>query len=145
MDFKKAQEILLRNEKYARAFDEMSLSFDIARTVIQARVQRNMTQKELAELVETGQSSIARLESGESLPSLSFLKKIAKALHMVLLPPLFIPEEEVKYLATSEAGTVRLKVQILEVRKALASNPGKALNTSTDSATTKMEIFGGGA
>ena len=44
------------------------------------RIQRGLTQAQLAELVGTRQPSIARLENGNSFPSLSFLKRIADAL-----------------------------------------------------------------
>jgi len=39
-----------------------------------------LTQTQLAELVGTRQPSIARLENGSSVPSISFLKKVAAAL-----------------------------------------------------------------
>ncbi|HWQ83694.1 MAG TPA: helix-turn-helix transcriptional regulator [Anaerolineales bacterium] len=45
------------------------------------RLQRGLTQAQLAELVGTQQPSIARLENGSSIPSLSFLHKIASALN----------------------------------------------------------------
>jgi transcriptional regulator with XRE-family HTH domain len=41
---------------------------------------RGLTQTQLAELVGTRQPSIARLENGSSLPSISFLQKVAAAL-----------------------------------------------------------------
>lgn len=44
------------------------------------RLSKGLTQKELAELAGTSQSSIARLENGSSPPSLSFLRRVAKAL-----------------------------------------------------------------
>lgn len=144
MDFKKVQKILLKNDKYVKAFDELSISFEIARSVIEARTQRNITQKELADMVGTGQSSIARLESGDNVPSISFIHRIAKALNMVLLPPLFIPEEDIKYLASSEADTQQIKIKISETRKSLISNPRKALDTATSSGNSQTEIIGGG-
>ncbi|MCL5019818.1 MAG: helix-turn-helix transcriptional regulator [Patescibacteria group bacterium] len=143
MDFRKVQELLLKNDQYAEAFDEMSVSFHIAKIVIQARAQRNLTQKELAVLVDTGQSSIARLESGEGLPSLSFLQKVAKALHMAILPPLFIPEEEIKYWASSSSDVAQLKMKIVEIREALASNPKKTFDMSTISGNSQEEVTGG--
>jgi transcriptional regulator with XRE-family HTH domain len=42
---------------------------------------RGLTQTQLAELVGTRQPSIARLENGSSLPSISFLQKVAAALN----------------------------------------------------------------
>ena len=43
------------------------------------RKEKDLTQRELAELINTTQSCIARLESGKYNPSLRFLQKIADA------------------------------------------------------------------
>jgi DNA-binding XRE family transcriptional regulator len=48
--------------------------------IARLRIQRGLTQAQLAEMVGTRQPSIARLENGTSVPSLSFLDRIAKAL-----------------------------------------------------------------
>lgn len=44
------------------------------------RLKKDLTQTQLAKLAGTSQSSIARLENGSSPPSLSFLRRVAKAL-----------------------------------------------------------------
>lgn len=129
MNFNKAQEILLKNEKYAQAYDNLDMPFEIATMVIHGRTKRDMTQDELAKLVGTGQSSIARLESGDSLPSLGFLKKISDALGMVLLPPLFIPKEEISYKASSLASNLQFKAKLMESRRSLISNPSDIWNS----------------
>jgi transcriptional regulator with XRE-family HTH domain len=48
--------------------------------VARLRIKLGITQSQLAEMVGTKQPSIARLESGASSPSLSFLEKVAEAL-----------------------------------------------------------------
>lgn len=48
--------------------------------VTRLRIKRGLTQKQLAKLVGTKQSSIARLESGRTEPRLSFLRRVVKAL-----------------------------------------------------------------
>jgi len=48
--------------------------------VARLRILRGLTQAQLAELVGTRQSSIARLERGTTPPNLSFLSKVASAL-----------------------------------------------------------------
>ena len=48
--------------------------------IARLRIQRGLSQQQLAELVGTQQPSIARLEKGTALPSLSFLHRVAKAL-----------------------------------------------------------------
>ncbi len=65
------------------------LGYQIGTQVELARIMRGMTQAKLAELLKTKQPSIARVESGQSLPSLSFLKRIADALETELIPPTF--------------------------------------------------------
>ena len=57
-----------------------SLELEIGYQIARLRILQGLTQEELAERVGTRQPSIARLESGRSLPSLSFLEKIAEAL-----------------------------------------------------------------
>ena len=48
--------------------------------VTRLRLLRGLTQEQLATIVGTKQSSIARLESSSTVPSLSFLTKVAAAL-----------------------------------------------------------------
>ncbi len=48
--------------------------------ITRLRILRGLTQAQLAELVGTRQSSIARLERGLTPPNLSFLNKVAAAL-----------------------------------------------------------------
>ena len=58
----------------------MEPEYKLATSLIRLRLARGLTQEELAELLNTKQESIARLESGRSLPSLSTVKRIADAL-----------------------------------------------------------------
>jgi DNA-binding XRE family transcriptional regulator len=61
---------------FVAAEHELEPGYQVARL----RIQRGLTQAQLAEMVGTRQPSIARLENGTSVPSLSFLDRIAKAL-----------------------------------------------------------------
>jgi len=62
------------------AFVMESRRFELGYQIARLRLLRGMTQAELADKVGTRQPSIARLENGNSMPSLSFLERIAKAL-----------------------------------------------------------------
>ncbi len=64
------------NPEFIAAANEMEPGYQIARL----RIQRGLTQAQLAEMVGTRQPTIARLENGSSVPSLSFLERIARAL-----------------------------------------------------------------
>jgi DNA-binding XRE family transcriptional regulator len=74
--FKDWQAEQLQNPQFVVAVNELEPGYQIARL----RIQRGLTQSQLAEMVGTHQPSIARLENGSSIPSLSFLDRIAKAL-----------------------------------------------------------------
>ncbi len=68
------------------------LHYKLLREIIKYRRERNLTQKELAEIIGTKQSAISRLESGKLNPSIGFLQKVANALN-VKIDIKFIPEE----------------------------------------------------
>lgn len=83
-DFKK--QISLEKPELTKKI-ERDISHQIGKMLIEARLLKGITQEKLAELVETKQPSIARIESGQSLPSLGFLQRIVEAMGLTLLPP----------------------------------------------------------
>lgn len=62
------------------AFREAVQKQEVAYQVARFRMLRGLTQEQLAEMASTRQSGIARLESGRKDPSLSFLRRVAKAM-----------------------------------------------------------------
>ena len=66
----------LKDQEFITAAEELEPGYQVARL----RILRGLTQAQLAEMVGTRQTSIARLENGSSLPSISFLQKVAGAL-----------------------------------------------------------------
>lgn len=89
MDAKTAKQLIMSDPEVRKEYEKPDIAFEIAKAVIRARALRGVNQKELADLVGTKQPSIARLESGNFVPSLSFLSRIAEALGTKLLPPEF--------------------------------------------------------
>ena len=63
-----------------KEYDKLELEYKIISQIIDLRNKKKITQKQLAELVNTKQPSIARLESGDYNPTVDFLKKIAEVL-----------------------------------------------------------------
>lgn len=80
MDWKEAKKIIASNPEVALELEKNELEYQLIAEVIRARIERNLTQKELADLIGTKQSNISRFENGNSNPSIDFLKKIADAL-----------------------------------------------------------------
>ncbi len=66
----------MTEEEYERHILISKISADL----IKLRLDRNMTQKDLADKTGLKQSAVARLESEEVLPKLDTLLKLAKAL-----------------------------------------------------------------
>ena len=75
---------LLKDPQVKEAYNEIEKDFSLAKEIIQLRKEKNLTQKELAEVIGTSQPAIARLESGGYTKiSLTFLRKVAEALDAV--------------------------------------------------------------
>ena len=66
----------MQDSAFRAAVEELEPAYQVARL----RIMRGLTQKQLAELVGTKQSSIARLEGGDTQPRLSFLRRVVEAL-----------------------------------------------------------------
>jgi DNA-binding XRE family transcriptional regulator len=71
----------LNNPAFRKEYDALEDEFEVAKQIIELRLKQKMTQKELAKRVQTSQSCIARLESGNYRNlSLSFLRRVGGAL-----------------------------------------------------------------
>jgi DNA-binding XRE family transcriptional regulator len=75
--FKDWQKEQRKDPEYAAIARELEPGYQIARL----RIASGLTQAQLAELVGTRQPSIARIENGKTLPSLSFLERVASVLN----------------------------------------------------------------
>jgi transcriptional regulator with XRE-family HTH domain len=89
MHLKDYKHKLMSNPEFKKEYDKIDLAFEISKMIIELRIKKGVTQKRLAELLGTKQPSIARVENGTLLPSITFLDNIAKALGTYLLPPRF--------------------------------------------------------
>jgi transcriptional regulator with XRE-family HTH domain len=63
--------------------------FGIANLITEVRYHYNLTQVQLAKKMKTKQPSIARIESGSTLPSLGFLERLADSVDTYLVAPKF--------------------------------------------------------
>ncbi len=75
---------LLANPSTKKEFDRLTPRYTVISELIAARIKQGMTQQDIAKKIGTKQSAIARLESGNSNPSLKFLQKIADVLGYTL-------------------------------------------------------------
>ena len=83
IDFDKYLEAQLKNPEFRKAYEEIEDEYQLATQIIRFRIDRNLTQAQLARLVGTSQPAIARLESGNHRNlTLAFLFRVAKALDL---------------------------------------------------------------
>lgn len=75
---------LFKNPEFRELYEESQPEFEITKAIIRARIERKITQKELARRMHTTQSVISRVERAGTTPSISFLKRLAKALNASL-------------------------------------------------------------
>jgi transcriptional regulator with XRE-family HTH domain len=80
MDWREHKKRLLQDPEFREQYEALDPEYQLAAALIRLRLAKGLTQEELARLLHTKQESIARLESGSSLPSLSMVKRVANAL-----------------------------------------------------------------
>ncbi len=76
------KERLLQDPAFRQAYDELGPVYKLIREIVAFRIAQGMTQKELAEIIGTKQSSISRFEKAMKMPSISFLSQITNALEL---------------------------------------------------------------
>ena len=79
-DWEDLKKELLKDPEFKKGYDDLELEYSIIAQVIQKRLDRGLSQKQLADKIGTKQSAISRLEAGNTNPSIAFLEKVSKAL-----------------------------------------------------------------
>jgi len=79
LDFSDFLKKSLQDPKVKAEYDKLEPEFAVIKAIIEARMKKGLTQKEVAQKIGTKQSVISRLERGRGNPTLSFLKKMADA------------------------------------------------------------------
>lgn len=94
MEWKEVKKRMFKkNPKLKEEYDKLEPEYKAIEQIIRMRKNLNLTQEQLAKLIDTRQPSIARLESGEHYPSIESLKKIAEVLG-AKLDIRFIPKDQ---------------------------------------------------
>jgi len=73
---------LMKKPGFRREYEKLEPEFAIARSIIEARIKKNISQQKLAKKMGTGQAVISRLENANTSPSLALIKRLAEALNL---------------------------------------------------------------
>jgi len=74
----------MQNPEFKKEWDALEPEFQIIKAILKARKEKNITQKQLADLTGIAQADISRLENGSSNPSLQTLQRLAAGLGMMV-------------------------------------------------------------
>lgn len=80
ISWREAEKILLQNQEFAAERKRTEPEFQTLRELIILRKKSGISQQRLAEIINSRQSHIARLETGEVPPTLKILKRYADGL-----------------------------------------------------------------
>jgi transcriptional regulator with XRE-family HTH domain len=126
MNLKDLKKELLQDPGFCKEYYKKDLKLDIALMIEEARIVRGVTQKELAIKMGTKQTAISRAESGDYLPSLSFLQRMAKAFKTDLAVPKFAFLEGKQGISVDEIA--KLDPATLEAAKLMKRNADSSIS-----------------
>ena len=83
-DFRNYLDEQLKDEKFKKEWEDSEFEYNFVRSLVAARKECHMTQKEWAEKTGINQADISKIETGNANPALSTLKRLAEGMGMVL-------------------------------------------------------------
>lgn len=83
-DFRKYLDEQLKDEEFKSEWDASECEYSLVRSLVAARKECHMTQKELAEKTGINQADISKIETGNANPAISTLQRLAEGMGMVL-------------------------------------------------------------
>ena len=74
----------LRDSEFKKEYDALEPEYTLIQSLIDARIQSNLTQKMLSAQTGIAQGDISKIENGSANPTLNILKRLADGLNMKL-------------------------------------------------------------
>lgn len=83
-EFDKLLEEQLEDSEFKKEWDSLDSEFLLIESLLKARAECKMTQKELSKVTGITQADISKIESGKGNPSFKTLIRLAKGMGMTL-------------------------------------------------------------
>jgi|SRR3989344_5723852 len=80
VDFDEMERQALKDKDFKKEYDALEFEYQVIRAMIKKRLDKKLSQRDLAQVTGMNQSAIARLESGNSSPTLSVVSRILAGL-----------------------------------------------------------------
>ena len=92
----------LKDPNFRQEWEDSELEYIIARNIVKLRKESNLTQQELAKVLDTHQSAISRIEQADQNVTIGNLKSIAKALDVNVMEMFIESDDHLKELETTK-------------------------------------------
>lgn len=76
-EFQKFKAEMMQDPEVRKEYEALQPEMDVIRALLNARIEQNLTQKQLAELSGIRQSNISRIENGTCSPTIATLQQLA--------------------------------------------------------------------
>ena len=84
MNYKEALEQELKNLNFRKEYEALESEYTLIQSLIDARKENHMTQKQLSEATGIAQADISKIENGSGNPTIKLLQRLANGLNMNL-------------------------------------------------------------
>lgn len=84
MTFKEHFAEMMQDPEFAKAYYAPDPEFDLGIMIYKARMDSGLSQKQVAEITGINQGNLSKIETGERIPSVRTLQKIASCLGVAL-------------------------------------------------------------
>ena len=74
----------MKDKEFKQAWDEFQPEYQVMRALAGARIEKELSQKQLSALSGIAQAEISKIENGERNPSVRLLSRLARAMDMEL-------------------------------------------------------------
>lgn len=78
--FEEVKRDLMKDPEFRKEWERSEPEYQLNRAIIKARIDKKMTQKELAKRAKTTQAVISRIQNSSVSPTLALVQRIAEAM-----------------------------------------------------------------
>lgn len=80
MKLSELKEQWLSDSDTRKAYDELEPEYQLICSILDARIEKNLTQQDLADITGINRADLSRIENGNANPSLKTIKRVAEGL-----------------------------------------------------------------
>ena len=80
MELNELKKRWLSNPETRKSYDDLELEYQLICSIIDARLEKNLTQQDLADITGINRADLSRIENGNANPSLKTIKRVAEGL-----------------------------------------------------------------